>query len=64
MKVSEAYTFGIEMINIGRLDDGIAMTAQIAITLIVGHNKNNIGFLHGHKPPTNYRFRSSLRFKM
>jgi len=48
MEVGEVGAFGVEVINVGGLDNGIAMTAKVAITLVVGDDKDDVGFLCGH----------------
>src|SRR5262249_6119978 len=42
MEVREANTLGIELIELGSFDDGVAVAAQIAVPLIVREYQNDV----------------------
>jgi len=42
VKISQPHGFREKMVKMGRLQDRIAVTAQVAVPLIVGHQENNI----------------------
>jgi hypothetical protein len=45
VEVVELYTLPTELVDIRSLNDGITITTEIAVTLIVRHHHNNIGSL-------------------
>ena len=45
MKVRKVNTLIIQAIDVWRFENGIAMTFQITIPLIVGENKDDVGLL-------------------
>ncbi len=46
MKIHKAYALIVQPIQIRGLDDRITVTRDVAITLIVGKNKDDIGLTH------------------
>ena len=47
MKVSQPNRFGGELIQVRCLENWISVTCQVAITLIVGHHDDDVGFVGG-----------------
>ena len=48
MVVGEVGAFGVEVVDVGCLDDVIAMAAEVTISLVVGNDKYDVWFLFGH----------------
>jgi hypothetical protein len=42
MKVGQANGLGMELIEVGCLNDGISMTGEISIALVISHKDNHI----------------------
>ena len=53
MEIGQAYGLAMQTIEIGCLEDWIAVTAQVAIPLIIGHHQDDIGPVHGSRPGCN-----------
>jgi hypothetical protein len=43
VKISKTNALSMKPIKIGGFDDGIAQTGEIAITLVIGHDQNDVG---------------------
>jgi hypothetical protein len=49
MEIGEADAFGMKAVDVGRLEDRIAMTRKVAVTLVVGQDENDVGLLAGDR---------------
>src|SRR5262249_5709315 len=45
--LGEAHTFGSQAINVGSFDSGLPVAADVAITQVVGEDKDYTGFVFG-----------------
>ena len=43
MEIREANAFGVELVEVGRLNEGIALAAQIAVALVIGQDQDDVG---------------------
>ena len=43
MEVRETYGLGVESVEVGRLQNWVPMTRQVAVALIIGHHEDDIG---------------------
>ena len=50
MKIGKANTLAVQFIQVWCFDDGIAMTGKVAISLVIGHDKDHIGFVRSSIP--------------
>jgi hypothetical protein len=46
MKINEANTLAVQFIQVWCFDDGVAMTGKVTVSLVIGHDKDHIGFVH------------------
>lgn len=42
MEINKSHRLGMKTVEVGRLENGIAMTAKVAVALIVGHDENDV----------------------
>ena len=42
MEIRQSHALCIQLVYVGRLDDGVTVTAEIAITLVVGHDEYDV----------------------
>ena len=47
MIVGQAGRFGGECVDVWRLDDGIAVTRQVAVSLVIGDDEHDVWFVAG-----------------
>lgn len=45
MEIGEAHRFGVKAVEVGGLEDGVAVTGEITVALVVGHDEDDIGTL-------------------
>ena len=45
MEVRQPNTLGVELVEMRRLDDRVAMAGEIAVALVVGHHEDDVGFV-------------------
>ncbi len=43
MKISQPDALSVQGVEVRRLDNGIAETAEVAVALIVGHDQDDVG---------------------
>ena len=43
MKIGETDGFGVQAIEVWRFQDGITMTTEVSVTLIIRHHHNDVG---------------------
>ena len=43
MEIGKSHRLGMELIHMGCLDNRVPMSPNVAITLIVGDNQNDVG---------------------
>ena len=55
MKVRKANTLPIELIKVRSLDVGVSMTRQIAISLVIRHDDDDVGRSAEHYRPHKHR---------
>ena len=44
MKVGKACGLGVQFVQIRSLQEGVPVTAEIPISLVVGHDQDDVGF--------------------
>ncbi len=47
--IGKSHAFGIKFVEVGRLDDVIAVASKIAIALIIGNYKDYVGRRHRYE---------------
>jgi len=47
VKIAEAHRLVVQSIEVGRLDHGIAVAAEVAVTLVIGNEHDDVGLGRG-----------------